>query len=67
MSVAGGSETDAEQKLQGYLETVRRMSGIVEEHVEKFECRLRREVKAWRFREEMRGRGAGEQGRDEWP
>ena len=38
MSVAGGSETGAEQKLQGFLVTVRRMSLNVEEHVEKFEC-----------------------------
>ena len=59
--VAGGSEIDAEQKLQGYLATVRRLPGIIEEHVEKLECRLRRKAKASRLREKMRGWSDDEQ------
>ena len=61
INVAGGSEIDAEQKLQGYLATVRRLPGIIEEHVEKLECRLRRKAKASRLREKMRGWSDDEQ------
>ena len=50
MSVAARNDTEVEQKMQRYMAIVRRISGLDEEHTERFECRLRREVETRRHR-----------------
>ena len=48
--VSAGTDIDVEQKMQWCLAIVRR-SGLDEDHMEKFECGLRREVEARRIGE----------------